>query len=129
MLLADAAEAQGDMERALEFDAKADDLLRGNELSHKIDQVPFHRRRGLVLLAAGEPYEAVDALTPALKLYLNFLEHPRFTFVASPWSRPMLAPVKLLADALVATGDAGKALEAAQIRADVTESEAILTCY
>lgn len=95
VLLADAAEAQGDMERALEFDAKADDLLRGNELSSKIDQMPSHRRRGLVLLAAGKPYEAVDALTPALKLYLHFLEHPRFPFVASPWLRPVLTPVKL----------------------------------
>ena len=46
-----------------------------------------------------------------------------------PFLKPVVAPLKVLADALVQTGTAANVLEAGRIRAEVQETEAIVVAY
>jgi len=152
LLLADAAEGQGDLRRAREFDVETMKVWYGQggkELNAEF--LDCYCRQALKQLAAGLPHEAAMSLKSAPRLYLSFFQESGIiNFVWLDRLRSMIAALKVLVEAMVlmerevememvieAPWDEGTTwhwkeqilLYAEQIRADVEETEAILAGY
>jgi len=126
IFLAHAAEGQGSMRRAREYDDKAKRLSSeiGNSLCGRF--VGCARRETVVLLAAGRPHEAAQMLALHLLEYANLLDPSGINLMQLYLFKPVMAALKVLVDALVQIGDADAMSGAVRIRADVEETEAIL---
>jgi len=99
-MLADAAEGQGDMRRAHEYDEKAKKgWLQTGKTHHFPELVASHRRDALELLKAGRAYEAACTLKYVPDLYVNSLKRGiNFTDIETLES--LLAALEVLAAAL-----------------------------
>lgn len=105
ILLADVAEGQGDMARALEIDQKA--LAAYNEIPNRIFMFEFVdalRREALKKLRAGKPEEAIRHLSPVPRRYLELLEYSGINMSQLFVLKPVMAAMKVLAAAMLKRG-------------------------
>jgi len=129
LFLADAAEAQGDMGLAREYDDKAKKLLsefRGE--AEFAELVACDRREAIALLAIGRAEEAVQTLKDAPKPYKNVLILG-INLSDLCMLQPILAALKVFVNALMQTGSTTAFSYAQLVQADVEETEAILAGY
>jgi tetratricopeptide (TPR) repeat protein len=129
IMLADAAEGQGDMRRAHEYDEKA---KKGWGKYGKEVYIPqltaCHRRDAIEFPKAGRAYEAGCALKYVPDVYVNLLKRG-INFTEIVYLETLMAALKVLAAALVDMGNPNNMLKGEQIRADVEETEAVLAGY
>jgi hypothetical protein len=129
IMLADAAEGQGDMGRAHEYDEKAKKGWRKyGEMVYIPQLTACHRRDAIEFPKAGRAYEAGCALKYVPDIYVNWLERG-INFTEIVYLETLLAALKVLADALEQTGNPQYVFNGGQIRADVEETEAVLAGY
>jgi len=129
LFLADAAEGQGDMGLARDYDEKAKKHWSEFHGEGKFPSfVACHRREAMELLAAGRAEEAVWTLEDAPYLYSGVLVTGN-NLTNLRMLQPAVPALKVLVDALMQTGKAERISEAELIRADVEETEAILAGY
>ena len=81
-----------------------------------------------MLLAMGKPHGAIRILDSYLQVYIVSLDVSG-TNPASSFQEPLVAAIKVLADAYVRTGIQHNLFEAGRIRAEMEETEAILAGY
>ena len=124
LLLAEAAEEQGDMERAREIDVIVKRFFTERHLFTEL--VAYFRRDALVLLAEGDAEGAAYKLTHVPATYASEFDLVGINLLELYSLEPQIAACKVLADALVQTGTAGNVSYARRIRADMEETEAIL---
>jgi hypothetical protein len=131
ILLGDAAEGLGDMKRAQECDYKARKIfLASGSTKPFTDLVSCDRREAIRLLAAGKPLEAAHALLCAPKMYAQRLHYTGLNLMdLHDVLEPVMDALKVLADALVQTGNPECVANGELTRADVEETEAILVGY
>jgi len=131
LMLADAAESQGNMSRAFEYDERIKELwLADGKGEHEAtDLVPCHRRDALQYLAAGKPSEAIQLLEGLAYSYIYFMQERGFNLLNIDTLQPVLAALKVLAAALAQTGISDNIDLAHRIVADVEETEAIVSGY
>jgi hypothetical protein len=127
LLLADAAEAQGDMELARGYDEKAKKVPT-RRTSEFPGFMACDRREAMQLLAVGRPEEAARTLLRA-SISFRTLSFRGINFTNLCFLRPVMAALKVLIDALIQTGYAEHISDAELTRADVEETEAILAGY
>jgi len=98
-----------------------------------------------MLLPAGRPHDAVRILEVLPNVYVKRFSNPGFNVIASHFVKALMAALKVLADALMQTGatehsssftfliakSRGESddIYAGRIRADVEETDAIMTGY
>ena len=130
LMLADAAEGQGDMKRALEYDMKAVEANCEHNDGHYLGEfVTCSRREAIQQLSAGKPEEAIRYLSSVPQRYVGFLEYSGINLSHVHLLQPCMAALKVLAAAMIETGIIGNLIKAGQIYADVEETEAILAGY
>jgi len=131
LMLADAAESQGNMSRAFEYDERVKKLWFADDKGEHeaADLVPCHRRDELQHLAARKPSEAKKLLEGLAYSYINFMQERGFNLLNIDTLQPVLAALKVLAAALAQTGISDHIHLARQIVADVEETEAIVSGY
>jgi hypothetical protein len=126
-LLADAAEGQGDMKRAREYDEQLRKRIAwGNARIADDETVSAARRHALELLAAGKPHEAGPILMYIPAIYKRMLKYAGINLLELQQLKPVMVALKVLATAMLQTGKDGFISEAGKIQADVEETEAIL---
>lgn len=128
-MLADAAEAQGDMTRALDIDQKAIDAY--DEIPDRtflLELVASMRRWAVALLGVGRLEEAISHLSSIPQRYIDLLEDSGIMSHVHVL-KPLMAAMKVLAGARLQTGRADNAFQAGMMLADVEETEAILAGY
>ena len=106
ILLADAAEGQGDMVKAHEYDDKAKKLRSESNKGLPMSEaqvVPCFRREAIMLLAAGRPRDAVQLLTYDKISYVNLFTYTTVNIMASNHTSALIAALKVLADTLEQT--------------------------
>ena len=129
IMLADAAEGQGDMGRVHEYDKKAKKGWRKyGEMVYFPELVGSHRRDALKLLKTERPQEASCTLKYVPDLYVNLLKRG-INFTEIVYLETLMAALKVLAAALVDMGNPNNMLKGEQIQADVEETEAVLAGY
>ena len=126
LLLADAAEGQGGMIRAVEYDLEMYKLWVGSGKSMFGEMVASLCRQALNFLDAGRPREAVLTLQKAPDHYVELLQWTGINLLEWHEILPVMAALKVLAEALEQTQVVSNANYAKLIRADVEETEAIL---
>ena len=128
LLLADAAEAQGGMGLARRYDEKAKTLRSGCQVEGKFTGfVACDRRMASELLAQGRPNEAARILMKDAPICYCHILFPRINFSDLGILKPQMAALKVLLDALMQTGDSSNILNATLFRADVEETEAVIS--
>jgi len=131
ILLADAAEGLGDMKRAQEFNEKARKTFRASGLTKSsTNLMSCKRREAIRLLAAEKPLDAALALARAPEMYANRLHYTGINLMdLHDVLQPIMAALKVQADAMVQVGIPKYVAQGELIRADVEETEAILAGY
>lgn len=151
LLLADAAEGQGKLRQAREYDEKVKRVwFEHGGTSISMEFTDAYRRWALEEMAAGRPHDAACILDSVPRLYLYFFKEMGINLM-DPHLKSLIEALKVLADALVSTAvphnqgiigpsesqseGAGQQAKdpivhlAERIRADVEETEAILAGY
>lgn len=131
LLLADAAEVEGDLERALTNDEKAKKVWFDTGATDiNLELVACSRREAVQLLASGRAVEAVHLLQDyTMTAYAGRFKHSGINFMALNGLTPMMAALKVLLKAMVQTGLPGLLPYIMRIKADVEETEAIVAGY
>lgn len=128
--LADAAEAQGHMEQAHEYDDTAKRIWQSRNDTHATsDFVSCNRRYAVELLAAGQPVRAISFLKDVPASYGRLLSFSGINFLHIYRIKPHIAALRVLVDGLVQAGLPDMLSFAGIIRADVEETEAIIAGY
>ena len=127
LYLADAAEAQGNMRQARELDEKANKIYSASKSRRYFAELEScSRREALEFLKAGKPFNAAGILIDVPVFYADLLEYSGIISGQLYRLTPVIAALKVLADALVQTGVVANIINAEGMRADVEETEAIL---
>ena len=129
-MLADAAEGQGDLKRAREYDEQVrKKIARSNVHISDEETVGAARRHALELLAEGKPHEAGPILTYVPNIYQRMLQYGGINLMELQKLKLVMAALKVLVTAMLQTGKPEFISKAKKIQADVDETEAILTGY
>jgi hypothetical protein len=107
LLLADAAESEGNMDRAYEYNERIEKLwfgAGGEDKEHIVHRAPCFRRDAFRLLTAKKPLEAIETLKVFRKSYVCLLEERGFNLLLIDSLKPQMAALKVLAAAMVQTG-------------------------
>lgn len=102
LLLADAAEGQGDLKRAREFDMETLKVWYGQGgTSLNIEFVDCYRRQALEQLAAGLPHEAAMSLKSILRLHVCLFQEAGIHFEQLEHLKSLIAALKVLVEAMM----------------------------
>jgi len=93
-LLADAAEAQGDLERAHEYDKKVLKIWSRRNATHPFVALATCRRREAMLLAAGRPHDAIRTLNDELIASVQMIKYWGISLLEVPILSPVMAAVE-----------------------------------
>lgn len=130
LMFADAAEGQGDMTLAYEYDEKAkQSWCESNIMSNNGELEACYRRQASRLLTSGKPHEAVQILETVPATYNHLLLDIGISLTQFHVLEPIMAALKVLAAAYAQTGSAEHVVSARQILMDVEETETIVAGY
>jgi len=103
LLLADAAEGQGNLMLAHEYDQKAKKIWLENDI-YCAELEASNRRTATELLAKGRTHEAVQLLEHVPFAYVEMLRNVGINLTELRLLKPIMAALKVLAAAMVQTG-------------------------
>jgi len=130
VLLADAEEGRDDLRRAREHDEKARNIWLGSgQDEFSVELVPYFRRKAIERLRAGKPHEAFELLKHVPILYKHTFEYSGMNLMTYHCLKPLLATLKVMANAMVDTRVGENVLLALAIQAEFRETEAIISSY